>query len=132
MTVTVDVLVAGLPAGPATEARVRSLLGLAADDDEFDSFLESAINAVNEMVVGWPCSEAFIGGLPPVDEREDIKWPWRLTQGASMLAGRIFTRRNSIEGVVTFGVEGVAYVQRNDPEIAQLLNLGQNRIPKVG
>lgn len=132
MSVTVETLVAGLPAGPATEARVRHWLGIATTDTLNDSELELAINAVNEMIIGWPCAEAFLAGLPPVDEREDIAWPWRLATGATMLAAKIFSRRNSTEGVATFGVEGVAYVIRNDPDIAVLLNLGQARIPKVG
>lgn len=132
MTVTVDAPVAGLPAGPATEARVRELVGLDADDHADDLSLEAAINSVNAAIVTWTCSEAFITGLPPVDERDDIDWPWRLVQGGTQLAAKVFSRRNSLEGVTTFGVEGVAYVQRNDPEIAMMLNLGQWRIPKVG
>lgn len=125
--------VAGLDAGPATEARVRQLVGLDTDDHVDDLSLESAINAVNEMIVGWPCSEKFLAGLPAdPDDRDGIAWPWRLVDGGTRLAAKLFDRRNSREGVVTFGAEGVAYVQRNDPEIAQLLQLGQWAPPKVG
>lgn len=132
MSVDVVVTVAGLPAGPATEARVRHLVKLADGDHDDDLDLESAINAVNEMIVGWPCAEKFLAGLPPEDEREGITWPWRLVDGGTRLAAKLFSRRNSLEGVVTFGEDGVAYVQRNDPDIAQLLQLGQWAAPKVG
>lgn len=124
--------VAGLPVGPVTEARVRRQLSIEDSDTEFDLALEAAINAVNIKIVGWPCCETFIASLPPVDEREGIGWPWPLIQGGVLLATKIFSRRNSIEGVATFGVEGIAYVQRLDPDVALLLNLGQHRKPKVG
>lgn len=130
MAIVVDVTVTGLPAGPVTEARLRKQVGVTDDTDDLQ--LEAAINSVNALIVGWPCAEAFLDALPPVGERGGIEWPWRLVQGGVLLAARIFSRRNSTEGVATFGVEGVAYVIRNDPDVAMMLNLGQNRIPKVG
>jgi hypothetical protein len=125
--------VAGLPVGPVTEDRVRKQLTLDDADHQFDLALEAAINAVNIKIVGWPCCEDFLASLPAdPDDRAGITWPWPLIQGGVLLATKIFSRRNSIEGVATFGVEGIAYVQRLDPDVALLLNLGQHRKPKVG
>lgn len=133
MTVTVDVLVAGLPAGPVTEARLRQQVQIGDADHTDDLELEAAINSVNEAIVSWPCCEAFLASLPEdPDDRGDIAWPWRLVQGGVLLAARIFSRRNSTEGVATFGLEGVTYVMRNDPDVALMLNLGAHKIPKVG
>lgn len=52
--------------------------------------------------------------------------------GATMLAARLYRRRNSPEGVATFTGEGAVYVQRNDPDVGLLLGLGGNAPPVVG
>lgn len=59
-------------------------------------------------------------------------WPDDVTLGATMLAARLWRRRNSPEGVATFGADGALYVSRTDPDIAQLLQLGQYAPPVVG
>lgn len=56
----------------------------------------------------------------------------RVTRGANMLGARLFRRKNSPSGVETFAGDGVVYVQRNDPDIAQLLALGDYAKPGVG
>lgn len=54
------------------------------------------------------------------------------TVGATMLAARLWRRRNSPEGVATFTADGAMYVQRNDPDIAMLLGIGAYAPPVVG
>jgi hypothetical protein len=52
--------------------------------------------------------------------------------GAKLLGARLYRRRNSPEGVATFAAEGAVYVQRNDPDIAMTLGIGQYAPPVVG
>ena len=52
--------------------------------------------------------------------------------GATMLATRLYRRRSSPEGVATFTAEGAVYVQRNDPDVALLLQIGSYAPPVVG
>lgn len=59
-------------------------------------------------------------------------WSPRVVLGATMLGARLFRRRNSASGVETFSGQGVVYVQRNDPDIAQMLELGDYARPAVG
>jgi hypothetical protein len=59
-------------------------------------------------------------------------WPADVVAGANLLAIRLFSRRNSPAGVAVFGAEGAAYVSRNDPDVAQLLQLGAYTQPRVG
>jgi hypothetical protein len=77
--------------------------------------------AVNAVVRRW---------LPVPAEGQP--WPADQVVGAVMLAGRIYTRRNSPAGVATFGAEGAVYVQRNDPDVAMLLGLGPYQSLAVG
>lgn len=103
-------------AGPATAAAVSGWLsGVEADQ------LSGVTAAVNAVVRRWV-------PVPP----DGQEWPADITQGAVMLAGRLWRRRNSPAGVETFGAEGAAYVQRNDPDLALLLRLGPYAAPAVG
>lgn len=52
--------------------------------------------------------------------------------GAQMLGARLWRRRNSAEGVAAFTADGAVYVQRNDPDVAMLLELGPYARPVVG
>lgn len=110
--------------GPATTPKVKSLLKITdtADDGELDDI----VAAVNVEVRGLPVAAALAGGL------ETDPWPANITRGANMLAARLFRRRNSPSGVEAFGVDGVVYVSRNDPDIAMLLKLGGYARPAVG
>lgn len=58
--------------------------------------------------------------------------PDAVTLGATMLAARLYRRRNSPEGVATFTADGAVYVQRNDPDVAMLLGIGAYAPPVVG
>jgi len=55
-----------------------------------------------------------------------------VTLGATMLAARLWRRRNSPEGVAAFTADGAVYVSRNDPDVALLLGIGAYAPPVVG
>ena len=107
--------------GPTTLGAVK--FALLIEDETDDTFLEPIVAAVNGLV-----SE-----LPVADKARRLGvWPFKVTQGATMLAARLYRRRNSPEGVAAFGNEGPVYVQRNDPDVAMLLELGAWASPQVG
>lgn len=58
--------------------------------------------------------------------------PEAVALGATMLAARLYRRRNTPEGVATFTNDGAVYVSRNDPDVALLLGLGAYSGPVVG
>jgi len=58
--------------------------------------------------------------------------PYSTALGATMLAARLWRRRNSPEGVAGFATDSPVYVQRNDPDIGMLLGLGNHAPPVVG
>lgn len=51
---------------------------------------------------------------------------------ATMLAARLYRRRNSPEGVQAMTDAGAWYVARTDPDIARLLRIDQYLTPQVG
>lgn len=115
---------AGLPeGGPATLPEVKVDLGIT--DTRDDERLTRIVAAVNRLVRSWPVAEAAVGGTW-ADDAPDAH------QGALMLAGRLFRRKGSPAGVEAFGTQGAAYVMRNDPDIAMLLQLGPYAPPEVG
>lgn len=76
--------------------------------------------SVNVLVARWK-------GGPPAEG-----WGADVRQGATMLASRLYRRRNSPGGVEVFGAEGATYVSRNDPDVAMLLSIGAYTPPVVG
>lgn len=114
----------GLPeGGPTSTPLVKATLRIAADDLRDDDELDAIVAAVNSELRTWRISEAAI---------DAGAWPARLERGATMLAGRLFRRKNSPAGVESFGSLGAAYVMRTDPDIAMLLKLGSWQRPQVG
>lgn len=112
----------GLPeGGPTSLPLVKAHLSIA--DDRDDTKLTTIVAAVNNLVRSMTVAEAAVGATT---------WPERIEYGATMLAGRLFRRKNSPAGVEAFGQLGAAYVMRNDPDIAQLLQLGTYQGPRVG
>lgn len=84
--------------------------------------LEELAAAVDEVIRGFPSILKFCDGLE--------EWPDRVTRGAKMFGGRLHRRRLSPEGVYTLGAgDTIAYVNRNDPDVALLLRLN---MPQVG
>lgn len=115
---------AGLPeGGPATLPLVKADLGIT--DDRDDDRLTGIVGAVNRVVRSWPVSASAVDGTWEDDAPDAL-------QGARMLAARLFRRKGSPAGVEAFGSEGAAYVMRNDPDIALLLQLGPYTPPMVG
>lgn len=110
-------------AGPADRESVKALLRVGGTSD--DQVIDQVVAAVNSMVRDLPVA------TPPSSTSWDA-WPERVELGAVMLAARLFRRRDTPSGVQTFGDYGPVYVQRNDPDIAQLLQLGNYKRPAVG
>lgn len=104
--------------GPTSAASVAAWLK-DGDTDAADKY-EAVTAAVNAVVKRWHVPRT--GG----------EWRDDHALGATMLAARLWRRRNSPEGVATFAADGAVYVQRNDPDIALLLQLGQHAPPMVG
>lgn len=102
---------------------VKGRLGIAADDSRRDVEISEVIDPVDLLV----------RRLPVADEARGAEaWPADIVLGAVMLGARLHRRRNSPDGVSAFGDQGPIYVQRNDPDIAQLLQLGDYARPAVG
>lgn len=104
--------------GPADVDAIAAELDISAGDRERDQ-LPATVEAVNDLVSTW---------LAPGPDG----WAPRHVKGANMLAARLYRRRNSPAGVESFGELGAVYVQRNDPDIAQLLSLGRYSRLAVG
>lgn len=108
------------PAGATDIASVKRYLALT--DNRDDEALQLVVDAVNALVLRWH-------GPPPSGT-----WPAHFTQGAAMLAARVFRRRNSPNGVEDYGSDlaGAVYTRATDPDIAQLLEVGRYARPQVG
>lgn len=122
MSETPDLL--PLPAAAVTSvAAVKGRLSIAVDDTREDARIAEVVDPVDILVRGLPIA-AKARGL--------AAWPADIALGAAMLGARLHRRRNSPDGVAAFGDQGPVYVQRNDPDIAQLLQLGDYARPVVG
>lgn len=98
-----------------TPEALRDYLRLASDPG---GALEEVLAAVVSLV------ESYHG--------PEETWSPHIALGAKMLAARVYRRRNSPAGVESMGELGPVYVQRNDPDLAQLLKLGRYATPRVG
>lgn len=109
-----------LPAGPASLTGVKTHLSI--EDSADDVRLQAIVAAVNAQVSTWPAGARLeAGDFAP-----------NVTEGANMLAARLYRRKDSPAGVAAFGDMGPVYVQRNDPDISMLLGLGAWQLPAVG
>lgn len=106
-------------AGPTTGDLVKEMLAITDTDD--DNGIALVVAAVNQVVRALPISQA-----------DTEAWSPRIAHGATMLAARLWRRRNTPSGIEAFGVDGAVYVSRNDPDIAMLLELGAYQAPAVG
>lgn len=101
-----------------TAAEVRKYLDLSpAVEDQ----LAPAVEAVIALVASYHDAPG-----------EGGEWEANLKLGATMLAARIYRRRNSPAGVESLGELGPVYVSRNDPDLAQLLKIGRYATPRIG
>ena len=114
-------------AGPTTVALVKSHLGLtsATADDK----LARIVNATNAYVRRLPVCQPVLDADTTADWSPDYD---HIVEGATMLAARLYRRKDTPDGVATFGAEGAFYVSRNDPDVSMLLQLGVHAPPVVG
>lgn len=83
---------------------------------------------------------SLVDGLPDIDREAsdpltpDVPGAWTdsTVLGALMLAARLYTRRNSPNGVEAFTDGGATYVARYDPDVARLLHVDGFAKPRVG
>lgn len=97
-----------------TVEQVRQWSGM--KEGRHKEILQQVVDAVNAVVPSWID--------PPFTDAHKM--------GATMLAARVYRRKNSPAGVEALGELGPVYVSRNDPDLAMLLGLHNYRVPKVG
>ena len=107
--------------GATTIEKVKAHLAIA--DDRDDDTLTLVVDAVNDQVVQW-CGAPSI--LNPAGDALDYRPKYQ--QGATMLAARVYRRRNSPNGVEGYGsdLQGAVYTRATDPDVAQMLELGRS------
>lgn len=114
--------IVGLPAdGPATLGGVKARAKITDDLDDAD--IAVLVAAINRKVRRWPVSRLAV---------DQEAWPEDVALGADMLGARLWRRRDTPSGVELFGADAIAYVQRLDPDVAMLLELGDWSKPRVG
>lgn len=114
-----------LPAAPlVTGASVAEWLDLTppTEGDDPDQ-LEELAAAIDLVVRGLPSTVKLF------DRDPAVTWDDRWLRGAKMWAARLHRRRMSPEGVYSLAGDSVAYISRNDPDVAMLLRLN---LPMVG
>lgn len=100
--------------GGTTTDAVREWLKLPAGVD--DAILVDVVAATNTWCAKLPVVVALTD--PTAD------WPPDVTQGTTMLAARLYRRRNTPSGVESFA-DNVVYVPRRDADVASLLHLAK-------
>lgn len=110
--------------GPTDLETVKSPDYLDLPDADDDGRLARIVNAVN----------GYVRGLPVADKSAAAgEWSPAVVEGATMLVGRLWIRKDSPDGIASIGDLGPVYVRRNDPDIAMLLEIGpDDRAPAVG
>lgn len=118
-------------AGPTDLDTVKSPDYLDLPDADDDGRLQRIVDAVNDLVRDLPIADRAVRDT---QEAADLDgWPARVVEGATMLVGRLWIRKDSPDGVAAIGDLGPVYVRRNDPDIAMLLQIGpDHRTPAVG
>lgn len=111
--------------GPATREAVKSYVGKSAADH--DARIDRIVAAVNAYVLGLPVAAVADGAA-------DWEAPQvaAVVEGAVMLAGRLYRRKNTPDGAAPLSASGVFSVARADPDVALLLGLGAHARPGVG
>lgn len=101
---------------------VKTWLHLAADDTSDDALLGEVVDATN----AWVAATAYVKELP-----DPAVWPADVTQGAVMLAARLYRRRNTPGGIDALADQAV-YVPRRDADVDSLLHQAAFAPPRVG
>lgn len=113
-----------------TVADVRTWLRLPAEPAEGDEdtpLLVDVTAATNQ----WVGDSAYVRELDPATWPVDGPWPDDVTQGAVMLAARLYRRRNTPGGIEALS-DGAVYVPRRDSDVDRLLHMGAWAPPRVG
>lgn len=106
-------------------ADVKTWLRLAPDDATDNDILAEVVAATNS----WVAASAYVRELDSVMWPDT--WPDDVTQGAVMLAARLYRRRNTPGGIEA--MDGAAvYVPRRDSDVDRLLHMGAWAPPRVG
>ncbi len=93
-------------------------VGDAVDDD--------LLTEVTAATTAWVNGLPYVEGLGPT-----APWPADVRLGATMLAARMYRRRNTPSGVEST-TDGVVYVPRRDSDVDAMLRLGAWAEPEVG
>lgn len=113
--------------GATTTQAVKTYLAIT--DDRDDAAIDVVVSAVNDQVEQWH-------GPPTLENAtgDALDYRPKYQQGATMLAARVYRRRNSPNGVEDFGsdLQGAIYTRSSDPDVAQLLELGRYERPAIG
>lgn len=91
-------------------------------DDVDDDLLLEVTAATTAWVNGLP----YVEGLGPT-----APWPADVRLGATMLAARMYRRRNTPSGVEST-TDGAVYLPRRDSDVDAMLRLGAWAEPEVG
>lgn len=105
-------------------------LWLNLSDDVDDQLVDACVAAANAFVASIPYLNPPTV-TPPIDPPVEPVVDPQTAQGATMLAARLYRRRNSPGGVEAY-TDAAVYVARTDPDVALLLKLGPNKPPQVG
>src|SRR6187431_2853637 len=105
-----------------TPEDVKAWLRLPAADTADDDLIAQCVAAVNVWVAAGP----YVAALP-----DPVVWPDDVTLGATMLAARLFRRRNTPAGIEALG-DGAVYVPRRDSDVDSMLHIGAWAPPRVG
>lgn len=113
--------------GATTVDLVKSHLAIT--DARDDAMIGLVVDAVNDQVVEWHGPPTI-----PTADGSALDYRPKFKQGATMLAARVYRRRNSPNGVEDYGGDlgGAIYTRATDPDVAQMLNLGRYERPAVG
>ena len=113
-------------AGPTSLTLVKAHLRIT--DNVDDVAITDAVVAVNAKV-----QQFRVAQVANLDEPAPTwdAWP-HIVHGATLLAARLWRRRNTPDGVAAFADAAPVYVRRHDPDVALLLQLGEHAKPAVG
>lgn len=103
-----------------TRDAVKAWLNITRADDD------AQIDVIVTAVTSW------VESLPDVPRTAGGTWAQQAHLAALMMAGRLYRRRNSPNGVEAFTDAGAAYVARYDPDVARMLRIDGWTRPAVG
>jgi hypothetical protein len=96
-----------------------------------DSADTALLDQVAAAVTEWVSHVPLVQWAPADPDTGVVTWPLDATQGATMLAARMYTRRNSPGGTQSMS-DLVVYLPSRDVDVDQLLRLGGYGRVQVG